>query len=432
MTSQHPNIEPALKALADALHGEGPAVELSAGPDGNVVVSAVQTPGYEDAAVVVRTSGSTGTPKATVLTVDALAASSVATAFALKGEGQWLLALPVQYVAGVQVLVRSLFAGTRPWAMDLSGGFTPEAFTEAALELTDKLRFTSLVPTQLQRLLDSPSAGTLAVLRRFNGILLGGGPVSPELLAAARDAGVRVVTTYGSAETCGGCVYDGVPLEDVLVRVDGDGRILLGGATIAAGYLDAPELSAEAFVEDDGVRWYRTSDLGELDDDGKLTVLGRADDVVITGGVKVSAAHVQAELEKPRRRAGRLRRRRSVRRVGPGPRRVRGAGGRVAGRRPGLHRGHCLGAGAGRIGPENRAGRRGTSDAAERETGPPGDDGSAHRAASGKIERPGTPGFTKPTRGTERGNSRSMDPRRPTAHPAGRDRACPDRHRGRV
>lgn len=298
MTSQHPNIEPALKALADALHGEGPAVELSAGPDGNVVVSAVQTPGYEDAAVVVRTSGSTGTPKATVLTVDALAASSVATAFALKGEGQWLLALPVQYVAGVQVLVRSLFAGTRPWAMDLSGGFTPEAFTEAALELTDKLRFTSLVPTQLQRLLDSPSAGTLSALRRFNGILLGGGPASPELLAAARDAGVRVVTTYGSAETCGGCVYDGVPLEDVLVRVDGEGRILLGGATIAAGYLDAPELSAEAFVEDDGVRWYRTSDLGELDDDGKLTVLGRADDVVITGGMKVSAAHVQAELEK--------------------------------------------------------------------------------------------------------------------------------------
>ena len=298
MTPQHPNIEPALKALADALHGEGPAVELSAGPGGNVVVSAVDTPGFEGAAVVVRTSGSTGTPKATVLTVDALAASSMATAFALQGEGQWLLALPVQYVAGVQVLVRSLFAGTRPWAMDLSGGFTPEAFTEAALEMTGKIRFTSLVPTQLQRLLDSPAAGTLAVLRRFNGILLGGGPASPELLSAARNAGVRVVTTYGSAETCGGCVYDGVPLEDVLVRVDADGRILLGGATIAAGYLAAPDLTAEAFVEDDGVRWYRTNDLGELADDGTLTVRGRADDVVITGGVKVSAAQVQAELEK--------------------------------------------------------------------------------------------------------------------------------------
>ena len=109
---------------------------------------------------------------------------------------------------------------------------------------------------------------------------------------------MRVVTTYGSSETCGGCVYDGFPLEDVLVRVEDDGRILLGGATIAAGYLQAPELSAATFSEEDGVRWYRTNDLGELDADGRLTVLGRADDVVITGGVKVSAAHVQAELEK--------------------------------------------------------------------------------------------------------------------------------------
>ena len=292
------NIEPALAALAAALRGEGPAVELSAGPGGSPVVGLVETPGFEDAAVVVRTSGSTGVPKATVLTVDALAASSMATAMALKGEGQWLLALPLQYVAGVQVLVRSLFAGTRPWAMDLAGGFTPEAFTAAAQELTDKLRFTSLVPTQLQRLLDTPSSQTLAALRRFNAVLLGGAPASTGLLAAARDAGVRVVTTYGSAETCGGCVYDGVPLDGVEVRIAADGRILLGGATIAAGYLGAPELSAETFVEDEGVRWYRTSDLGAVSADGTLTVLGRADDVVITGGVKVSAAQVQAELER--------------------------------------------------------------------------------------------------------------------------------------
>lgn len=292
------NIEPALKALAAALHGEGPAVELSAGPAGDPVVTLVETPGIEDAAVVVRTSGSTGDPKATVLTVDALAASSMATAFALKGEGQWLLALPAQYVAGVQVLVRSLFAGTRPWAMDLSGGFTADAFTAAALELTDKIRFTSLVPTQLQRLLDNPSADTLAVLRRFNGILLGGGPAPAALLDAARDAGIRVVTTYGAAETCGGCVYDGFPLEGVAVRIAEDGRIHLGGATLAAGYLDAPGLTAEAFTDEDGDRWYRTNDLGTLDSDGRLTVLGRADDVIITGGIKVSAAHVQEELEK--------------------------------------------------------------------------------------------------------------------------------------
>ncbi|XAS71425.1 AMP-binding protein [Micrococcaceae bacterium Sec5.1] len=293
------DIDPVLKALAAALHGEGPAVEIVVHEDGRPEAVPVET-GVEEAAVVVRTSGSTGTPKATVLTVDALAASSVATAMALRAEGQWLLALPLQYVAGVQVLVRSLYAGTRPWVMDQSNGFTPEAFTAAAEELTDKIRFTSLVPTQLQRLLDSPAPETLAVLRRFNAILLGGAPASAELLANAHAEGLHVVTTYGSAETCGGCVYDGEPLDGVEVRIgegELEGRILLGGETVAAGYLDAPRATKAAFFEEDGVRWYVTGDLGEVTGDGKLTVLGRADDVIITGGVKASAAYIQSKLE---------------------------------------------------------------------------------------------------------------------------------------
>ena len=293
------NIDPLLKALMAALHGEGPAVEIVMNENGVPQAVPVET-GVEEAAVLVRTSGSTGTPKATVLTIDALAASSVSTAVALRGEGQWLLALPLQYVAGVQVLVRSLYAGTRPWVMDQSNGFTPEAFTAAAEELTDKIRFTSLVPTQLQRLLDSPAPETLAVLRRFDAILLGGAPASAELLATAHAEGLKVVTTYGSAETCGGCVYDGEPLDGVEVRIgegELEGRILLGGDTVAAGYLDAPRASKAAFFEEDGVRWYITGDLGELSDDGKLTVLGRADDVIITGGVKASAAYIQGKLE---------------------------------------------------------------------------------------------------------------------------------------
>lgn len=293
------NVDPVLKALMAALHGEGSAVEIVLDENGEPRAVPVET-GVEDAAVVVRTSGSTGTPKATVLTVDALAASSVATAMALRGEGQWLLALPLQYVAGVQVLVRSLYAGTRPWVMDQTNGFTPEAFTAAAEELTDKIRFTSLVPTQLQRLLDSPAPETLAVLRRFNAILLGGAPASPGLLAAAQAAGLKVVTTYGSAETCGGCVYDGEPLDGVEIRIgDGDleGRVLLGGDTVAAGYLDAARASKAAFFEEDGTRWYVTGDLGELSPEGKLTVLGRADDVIITGGVKASATYIQSKLE---------------------------------------------------------------------------------------------------------------------------------------
>jgi o-succinylbenzoate---CoA ligase len=284
------NLDPVLHDLAAALHGEGPAVDFGDR------IGTVRLPGHPDAAVVVRTSGSTGRPKAVVLSSEALAASSMATAVALRGEGQWLLALPLHYVAGVQVLVRSLFAGTRPWAMDLSGGFTPEAFVAAADELTDPVRFTSLVPTQLARLLEAPAEDTLRVLRRFTAILLGGAAVSPALLARARELGLNVVTTYGSAETSGGCVYNGRALEDVEVRLV-DGRVHLGGPTLADGYLDDPRATEDAFVDLDGERYFRTSDLGELDSDGVLRVTGRVDDVINSGGSKVAALDVQRALE---------------------------------------------------------------------------------------------------------------------------------------
>lgn len=298
------SLDPVLKALAAALAGEGPAVEF--GPAGanspqgswrvwRPTTAVASLP--EGTAVVVRTSGSTGVPKATALTIDALAASSMSTAFALRGEGQWLLALPLEYVAGVQVLVRSLFAGTRPAEMDLAAGFTPGAFADAGEEMTDPVRFTSLVPTQLRRLLEDSSPRVLKVLRRFNAILLGGAPIPHGLLDRAEEAGVKVVTTYGSAETCGGCVYNGFPLEGVSVRIAEDGRIRLGGEVVAAGYVGDPERTAEHFLEEDGERWYVTSDLGELTAEGRLHVLGRVDDVVITGGVKASAARVAAQLE---------------------------------------------------------------------------------------------------------------------------------------
>jgi O-succinylbenzoic acid--CoA ligase len=280
-----------LKPLAEALSGEGPAVAPHAGA-GEVFGSVLPN---DDIAAVLSTSGSTGTPKQTMLSVDALAASAMGTAMALKAEGQWLLALPVHYVAGFQVLVRSLYAGTRPWTMDLAGGFTAQGFTEAAAELTDRVRFTSLVPTQLRRLLQDPAPETIRVLQRFNAILLGGGPASADLLAQARIHGLKIVRTYGMAETCGGCVYDGVPLEGVEVTDDG-GRLWVGGATLADGYLDQPELTAERFPFNSGCRWFRTDDAGEIRD-GKVTVHGRLDDVIITGGLKVSAATVAAAIE---------------------------------------------------------------------------------------------------------------------------------------
>ena len=309
------------------------------------------------AAVVVATSGSTGRPKKTVLSAEALTASGRATERATSGPGQWLLCLPAHYVAGVQVLARSVLAGTTPVVMT-GEHFTPRAFADAAEGMDHPVRYVSVVPTQLQRILDPadgfPDPRAVAALARFDAVLVGGSPLSPALAHLADAAGVRVVRTYGMSETCGGCVYNGVPLDTVAVRILPDdagphlahapapsvppaeeasaetwsaeegpggtssaavgsaeapstaalpavdqgpaspleGRIWLGGEVVASGYLNDPAQTAAHFRVSEGRRWYRTDDLGSLDENGRLTVLGRTDDVINTGGVKVSAGRV--------------------------------------------------------------------------------------------------------------------------------------------
>ncbi|WP_426593094.1 o-succinylbenzoate--CoA ligase [Cellulomonas sp. McL0617] len=267
-----------LAALAEALEGTGPAVGPGIGPVADEV------------ALVVRTSGSTGEPRGVLLSATALRASGAATADRLSGAGQWLLALPLQHVAGLQVLVRSVLAGTRPVVVP-DGPFRAPAFVETTALLGSGPRYTSLVPTQLVRLLEDPD-GT-AALRTFDAVLVGGAATGAGVLDRARAAGVAVVTTYGMSETCGGCVYDGVPLAGVDVRIDDAGRVLLAGPVLAEGYADGVE---EPFVHVDGRRWMRTSDLGTWTD-GRLTVLGRADDVLVSGGTKVSPQAVEAALE---------------------------------------------------------------------------------------------------------------------------------------
>lgn len=230
--------------------------------------------GPADVRLCVETSGSTGTPKRVVLSRAAVLASGAATERWLGGAGRWVLKLAPTYVAGIQVIVRSLAAGYEP----------------AADWPDDDWWCTSLVPTQLQRLLDSPA--DLAALQRAHAILLGGGPIDPALRRRAEDAGVRVVATYGSAETAGGCVYDGLPLDGVAVAIDGDGRIRIAGPTLFDEYDGAPDLSAETLV--DG--WFLTADAGLIDADGRLAVLGRLDDMIVTGGVNVAGQAVAARL----------------------------------------------------------------------------------------------------------------------------------------
>lgn len=270
--------------------------------------------GQDAPALVVTTSGSTGTPKQTVLPASALAASARGTEAATNTHvAQWLLALPLQYVAGAQVVARSALAGTAPVLTDsVSEGtrFTAQDFIASAEKLSAQHRLVSLVPTQLHRLLETPEGPlrteTLDALRSFSAILLGGAPASADLISTARDLALPVVRTYGSAETAGGCVYEGKPLPGVRVQIESEAtdpdaprRIWLGGPTIASGYAKDPQrTAAHFFVDDNGTRWYRTDDLGTLDPStGTLTVTGRADDVLISGGIKTSAAAVATALE---------------------------------------------------------------------------------------------------------------------------------------
>ena len=147
------------------------------------------------------------------------------------------------------------------------------------------------MPTQLYRALED--GFDTQALTRFDAVLVGGGPLSPEVRAEAEGTGIRIVQTYGMSETCGGCVYDGRPLDGVEIRIGEDEEVLLRGPMLFDGYEGEPERTAA--VMQDG--WFRTSDVGRLDDDGRLWVTGRLDDVIISGGVKVPGAAVADRLK---------------------------------------------------------------------------------------------------------------------------------------
>jgi O-succinylbenzoic acid--CoA ligase len=280
-----PAQELTLDAVRAALAGTAPLAVLPDGPP-TVVRAAVEVlrpdePLEPGADVVVVTSGSTGSGRAVLLPAAALEASATATHARLGGAGNWLLALPVSAIAGLQVLCRSVLSGGRPEVLRKG-----EPLSAAVGRMSGGRRYTSLVPTQLRRYLDEePDA-----LRSFDAVLVGGAATDPALLARARGAGVRVVTTYGMTETAGGCVYDGRPLDGVGVRVT-DG-VELSGPTLALGYRLDPAATEAAFAGG----WFRTRDAGAIDPSGRLTVTGRLDDVVISGGVNVAPAAVEAAL----------------------------------------------------------------------------------------------------------------------------------------
>ena len=183
------------------------------------------------------------------------------------------------------MLVRSVTGGTRPVT---AAAATARAVAEAA---DAGCAHVSVVPTQLVRLLGE--RGGAAALARYRCVLVGGAAAGAAVLGEAREAGVNAVTTYGMSETCGGCVYDGVPLDGVTVRVGEDGRLRISGPVLMNRYHGSPGLTAAALQYGEFV----TSDLGYISDDQRVVVRGRADDVINTGGHKVVPGEVAAVLE---------------------------------------------------------------------------------------------------------------------------------------
>jgi o-succinylbenzoate---CoA ligase len=332
-----------VELLAAALDGSGPAIlpldgglprarlaELMAAfapdtvedTDGVTTARSVRRKGVgESTAVIIGTSGSTGAPKGVELSAAALlhsARASLARVDARPGQ-RWLCCLPATHIAGIQVLVRSLVSGTEP-----ALATTADAETVAG----SGCAHVSLVPVQLRRLLadQSRQSDKSTPLAGFASVLLGGAAAPQSLLDEARAAGVPVVTTYGMTETCGGCVYDGWPLDGVRVAIRDDddglpGRIWIGGPVLFSGYrsgpggLGMPPVSggpggheeagsppviggSRGVAPPDSVSVsFRTGDLGWVDASGRLTVRGRADDVINTGGHKVVPGEVAAVLE---------------------------------------------------------------------------------------------------------------------------------------
>ena len=234
--------------------------------------------------LIIPTSGSSARPRLVELTrhaVEAAVSASLAALEADEADG-WVSCLPLAHIGGLLVVLRSLLAGS-PLVFRQSDDLLPPA----------GVRFIAVVPTLLARTLD---AGT--DLGGYAAIVVGGGGMEDGLARRAKAAGARCVVTYGLTQSCGGVIYDGLPLPGVSVRTSDAGEVELGGPTLMRGYRDGDAGGKSTPEQSDFTAdgWLRTGDAGWIDDRGRLRVRGRLDDLIVSGGEKIWPGDVEACL----------------------------------------------------------------------------------------------------------------------------------------
>ncbi|MCP4992744.1 MAG: 2-succinylbenzoate--CoA ligase [Gammaproteobacteria bacterium] len=250
--------------------------------------------------LVIATSGTSGKPRGVMLSAGALAASahSGSERVGLVAGDCWLNPLPLYHIGGLSILLRTLHAGAM---MVLQEGFDPQAVWQTLREGT--ITHISLVPAMLARLLDHADEAPPASLRVA---LIGGAQLAPELADRARAAGWPLCVSYGMSEMSSQVATDcgpeagriagrvGAPLAGVEVSLEPDsGRIRLRGGGLMLGYLN-PRLTPGLGL-DDG--WLETGDIGKLDSEGNLTVVGRADEMLISGGLNIHPLEVEQMIQ---------------------------------------------------------------------------------------------------------------------------------------
>lgn len=298
--------------IGPALDGTGPAIAPMAAGSESFTTKTLEALRPDDSryplessdiAIVSATSGSTGTPKGVMLSQQALAASASAFGNRFGTNNRWVVSMPAHRIAGIMVLVRSWFHNS-PFEIDPSVGgartFEAAAFAATTMRavresnMDGRALMVSLVPTQIARLLESGSVG-IESLQSYDLVLSGAATTSQPMLNKLRELGIKVSVSYGMTETCGGCVFDGRPLDGVNISLGTKddiepGRVTISGPVAASGYRLRPDLDAVSFISGQ----IQTHDVGKLDSSGLLHILGRLDDVVTVGGVNVALSAVES------------------------------------------------------------------------------------------------------------------------------------------